>query len=86
MRTLQFLVVGFVLAGLCRLLVRLFIPVYPPASSTFSLLFFALWFGLTSANMVFGITRAGYSFTEELPIFLLILLPPVIVTFWLAGK
>ncbi|MEF3109969.1 hypothetical protein QFI91_12850 [Raoultella sp. WB_B2P2-3] len=86
MRTLLFLAAGFLLAGLCRLLVRLSLPLYPSAPGTFSILFALLWFGLSAGNMILGVTRAGYSFQEELPIFLLIFLPPVLAAFWCSGK
>ncbi|MFB5077178.1 hypothetical protein [Raoultella sp. C349492] len=86
MRTLLFLLSGLLLAGLFRLLTRLFMPAHPPASGLLPLLFALLWFGLASANMALGIIRAGYSFAEELPIFLLIFAPPVALIFWPAGK
>jgi hypothetical protein len=34
--------------------------------------FIAVWFMIAAANMWVGVTKAGYSFSEELPIFLLI--------------
>lgn len=39
MRTLLFLLCGFLLAGACRLLIKLFSAVYPPAAVTFALFF-----------------------------------------------
>ncbi|MFK3703924.1 hypothetical protein ACI2JR_02960 [Klebsiella sp. NPDC088457] len=86
MRTLLFLLCGFLLAGACRLLSKLFSAVYPPAAVTFALFFSLLWLGVAVANMIFGITRAGYSLAEELPIFLLILFPPLLLIWWLTGK
>jgi hypothetical protein len=38
-----------------------------------------LWFITAAANMWIGVSRAGYSFQEELPIFLLIFLLPCAV-------
>jgi hypothetical protein len=35
-------------------------------------LFIALWFVAAAANMWLGVAKAGYSFMEELPIFLVI--------------
>lgn len=86
MRTLLFLATGVLLAGLCRLLVRLSLPVYPPAPGIFPILFSVLWFGLAAANMILGVTRAGYTVLEELPIFLLIFFPPVLVALWRSDK
>ena len=34
--------------------------------------FIGLWFIAAAVNLYVGVTRAGYSFMEELPIFLLI--------------
>ena len=42
-------------------------------------MFAVLSFMLAAANMWIGISQAGYSFKEELPIFLLIYLLPVAV-------
>lgn len=86
MRTLLFLLSGLLLAGLFRQLTRLFLPAHPSASGQLPLLFTLLWFGLASANMALGIIRAGYNFAEELPIFLLIFVPPVALIFWPGGK
>jgi hypothetical protein len=41
--------------------------------------FVAIWFVVAAANMWVGITQAGYSFQEELPIFLVIFLLPAAV-------
>jgi hypothetical protein len=41
--------------------------------------FVALWFIATAVNMYIGVTRAGYGFMEELPIFLLLFGVPAIV-------
>lgn len=40
--------------------------------------FVAVWGILAVTNMWIGVTQAGYTFLEELPIFLLIFLGPVI--------
>ena len=70
MRTAIILGIGFVLLGLCAGLgwftggaIRLRLA---------ALVFIALWFVATAVNMYIGVTRAGYSFREELPIFLLL--------------
>lgn len=86
MRTLMFLISGFLLVSTCQLLVRLFITAWPTISALLSSLFAVLWFAIALANMVAGITRASYSFGEELPIFLLIFLLPAIALFWPGAK
>jgi hypothetical protein len=55
-------------------------------AKTFALVFVALWFLATAANMYVGVTRAGYSFMEELPIFLLLFGAPAIVAVILRFK
>ena len=39
-------------------------------------LFIALWFIAAAANLWMGVAKAGYSFMEELPIFLVIFAVP----------
>lgn len=45
-----------------------------------------LWFLLAAANMYVGVAQAGYSFMEELPIFLLIFLVPAAIGLFLRWK
>jgi hypothetical protein len=48
--------------------------------------FVAVWFVIAAANMWVGVSQAGYSFGEELPIFLLIFLLPAIVALLIKWK
>jgi hypothetical protein len=41
--------------------------------------FIGAWFAVAAANLWLGVARAGYSFREELPIFMIIFLLPVLV-------
>ena len=72
MRTVLFLVAGFLLLGAALLLGRLFSTHYPGATFVATVAYVALWFIVAGANMWVGVARAGYSVTEELPVFLLI--------------
>jgi hypothetical protein len=72
MRTALFLVAGFLLLAGALLLGRLFSTNYPGATVAATAAYVALWFVIAGANMWVGVARAGYSVTEELPIFLLI--------------
>lgn len=84
MRTAIILAIGFALLGVCL------------AAGWFSggaarlklaaLLFIGLWFIATAVNMYIGVARAGYSFMEELPIFLLLFGVPAIVALVLRYK
>jgi len=79
MRTMWILLGGFALWGACLAAARLFAGWSSGAVATATWLFVALWFVLAALNMYVGIAHAGYSFGEELPIFLLIFLLPAIV-------
>ena len=72
MRTALFLVAGLLLLGAALLLGKLFSSQYPGATFVATVAYVALWFIVAGANMWIGVARAGYSVTEELPIFLLI--------------
>ena len=58
-----------------------------PAKMKFAaLVFIGLWFAAAAVNMYVGVTRAGYSFMDELPIFLLIFAVPAAVAVFLRFK
>jgi len=65
------------LMGGVLLLGRLFAGQYPAAPRGATVVFVAVWFVVAAVNMWLGVTRAGYSMAEELPIFLLIFAIPV---------
>jgi hypothetical protein len=72
MRTALFLLAGFLLLGGAMLLGKLFSTNYPGATFAATVAYIALWLIIAGANMWVGVARAGYSVSEELPIFLLI--------------
>jgi hypothetical protein len=75
MRTAVIILGGFVLLGLCLLAGRLI-----GGSSAMMVLaakiFIPIWLAAALLNMWVGVARAGYSISEELPIFLLIFALP----------
>ena len=77
MRTALFLLSGFLLLGAVFTLARLFAANVPGAAFVATVLFVVVWGAITGANMWLGVTKAGYSAGEELPIFLLLLGLPV---------
>jgi hypothetical protein len=79
MRTLLFLVVGFLLLAACVLLARLFSAHYPNATYTATVGFILIWLAISAANLWVGVLKAGYTVADELPIFLLIFVVPAIV-------
>lgn len=74
MRSAIILAIGFVLLGISLLLPRLF--GRPELALAGVKAFIAIWLVATLANMWLGVSRAGYSAAEELPIFLLLFLVP----------
>jgi hypothetical protein len=78
-RTLLFLVAGILLLAAGLLLGKLFSSHYPDAMRLATIAYVALWLIVAGANMWVGVARAGYSVTEELPIFLLIFAVPAVV-------
>jgi hypothetical protein len=86
MRTALFLVAGLLLLGAALLLGKLFSTQYPGATFVATVAYVALWFIVAGANMWVGVARAGYSVTEELPIFLLIFGVPAVAAILLKWR
>ena len=74
MRSAVIIAIGFVLLLLCLFVPRLL--GRPELAVAGAKLFIALWLLAALANMWVGVSRAGYSVAEELPIFLLIFALP----------
>ena len=74
MRTVIIIVAGFVLwvtgLGVAKLLARS----STASMTTATVSFVVIWFVAAAANMWIGVSPAGYSFRDELPIFLVIFL------------
>ncbi len=82
MRTVIIIVVGFVLWAACLGVAKLLFGSSTSSMTTATVSFVVIWFVAASANMWVGVSQAGYSFQEELPIFLLnFLLPPAVAVF-----
>ena len=79
MRSILFLVVGFLLLAACLLLGRLFSTNYPNALYVATIAFALMWLVISVANLWVGVSRAGYTVSDELPIFLLIFGVPAAV-------
>jgi hypothetical protein len=76
MRTVLFLISGFLLLASLLIAGKLFSEHFPHAP-TWALAFgLALWLALTCANLWVGVSKAGYSVAEELPILLLLFVVP----------
>jgi hypothetical protein len=85
MRTAIFILGGFVLWVVCLGVARLFTGA-AGAFMTATIAFVAIWFVVAAVNLWIGVSQAGYSFLEELPIFLLIFLLPASVAVFVKWK
>ncbi len=78
MRTILFLAAGLFLLAALFLLGRLLSTNFPAAPRTATVVFVVIWLIVAGFNMWVGVSRAGYSVADELPIFLLIFGVPVV--------
>ena len=79
MRSALMILGGLVLWALCLGAAQLTAGLGARSAAMATAVFAALWFLAAAGNMWLGVSRAGYAFREELPIFLLIFGVPVIV-------
>lgn len=86
MRTAIIIVAGFVLWALCLGIAKIAGSASTAAMHTATMVFVVLWFIAAAVNMWIGVSTAGYSFMEELPIFLLIFLLPTAVALLVRWK
>ncbi len=77
MRTLLITLGGFALGAACLGLAAFLAPGRAAALSAATAGFAVLWLAVAAANLWVGVTRAGYAFSEELPVFLVIFVLPV---------
>jgi hypothetical protein len=81
MHTILVMAGGLVLLAVCLLVGR-----YIGSTGKGALAFIPLWLIAAAVNMWIGVNRAGYSYADEFPIFLLIFLVPAAVAAWLWWK
>jgi hypothetical protein len=79
MRTALIIAVGFVLWAACLGVAKLLASARTSSMITATVAFVVIWCVAAAANMWIGVSHAGYSFREELPIFLLIFVLPAAV-------
>ena len=72
MRTALFLISGFLLLSAFAILARLYAQHFPSAAAWAVGMFLGVWLLVTASNMWVGVSKAGYSSAEELPVFLLL--------------
>jgi len=84
MRTVIIIVGGLLILGVAVLAAwRLGGSQVAPAAAKW---FIAVWLVVAAANLWLGVWRAGYSFGEELPIFLVIFFIPAAAAAWVWWK
>jgi hypothetical protein len=79
MRTALIILSGFVVWGVCLAMARFAANACESSMTVATAIFVVVWFVAAGFNMWMGVTKAGYSFREELPIFLVIFLLPTMV-------
>ena len=78
MRTILFLVSGLLLMSSFLIVAKLFSEHFPSAPNWALALGLGLWLVVTAVNMWIGVSKAGYSVAEELPILALLFLMPAV--------
>jgi hypothetical protein len=86
MRTLIIILGGFLLWAVCLAVGKLFGSASPASMAYATRAFAVIWFLIAAGNLWIGVTQAGYSFNEELPIFLVIFLLPVATAIFVKWK
>jgi hypothetical protein len=86
MRTALIILAGFVLWGVCLGVAKAVAGARESSMNLATGIFVLLWLVGAGWNMWTGVTKAGYSFREELPIFLVIFLVPTIVAVFVNWK
>ncbi|MFT3906481.1 MAG: hypothetical protein QM718_09275 [Steroidobacteraceae bacterium] len=79
MRTGLFLLSGLLLLAATLIIGKLFSSQYPGSTTLAAVSFAVVWLVIAAFNMWVGVTKAGYAFGEELPIFALIFAVPAVV-------
>jgi hypothetical protein len=85
MRTLLFVISGFFVFFLLLLTTQ---RSDRAAVARTSLIFIVAWFLVAAGNLWYGVTQAGYTLAEELPIAAVIFLPPALpaVVMWARNR
>ena len=86
MRTLIIILGGFALWAACIGIAKVVAKTSDSSMTAATTAFLAIWFVAAATNLWIGVTRAGYSFQEEVPIFLLIFLLPAAVAVFVKWK
>lgn len=83
MHTLLVVAAGLGLLGICQFAALTLGGPNPASRALGAKVFLPLWLAGSLANLWVGITRAGYSWKEEAPVFLVVFGIPAAVALWL---
>lgn len=86
MRTVIILAAGLMIFAGVFLYSRLFVQHYPHAATFATWAFVGIWLVATAFNLWVGVSHAGYSVREELPILLLLFGVPAVVALLVSWK
>lgn len=86
MRTVIILAAGLMIFAGLFLYCRLFVQHYPQATTWATWVFVVAWLAATVFNLWVGVSHAGYSVREELPILLLLFAVPAVVALLVRWK
>jgi len=81
MHTIMVVLGGFLLLVICLLAGRL-----TKNMAIAALIFIPIWLGAAAINTWLGVSRAGYSVAEELPVFLVVFAIPAVVALFIWWK
>jgi len=79
MRTILFLISGLLLMASLFIVAKLFSEHFPSVPNWAVALGLSFWLAVTGTNMWIGVSKAGYSVAEEMPILLLLFMVPATV-------
>jgi hypothetical protein len=83
MHTIYVIAGGLLLLGIFVGFARAFRDAHPSWRGRFILGFIPVWLACAAFNMWIGVSRAGYSLGDELPVFLVVFAVPAAVAWWL---
>ena len=83
MHTFYVIAGGLLLLGIFVLFARALSNVHRGARGKLLLAFIPVWLACAAFNMWVGVSRAGYSVDDELPVFVVVFAVPAALAFWL---
>ena len=86
MHTFYVIAGGLLLLGIFAAFAGALSGVYPTVRGRLLLAFVPVWLACAAFNMWVGVSRAGYSVGDELPIFLIVFAIPAGCAFWLRRR